>query len=67
MSKKRDEEDAVIASSGNNFADDHARLDQRFFNLDPETFAQLQARLDAPPRDNPELRRLMATKAPWEA
>lgn len=43
------------------------RLDQRVFNLDPEKFALLQAMLDAPPRDNPKLRRLMATKAPWEA
>jgi uncharacterized protein (DUF1778 family) len=39
-------------------------LDQRVFRLDAETF---QALLDAPPSDNPKLRRLMATKAPWEA
>jgi len=67
MSKNRDEENAVIANGGNIFADACVRLGQRVFNLDPETFAQLQAMLDAPPGDNPKLRRLMATEAPWEA
>lgn len=41
-------------------------LDQRVFTLDAEAFAKFQALLDAPPVDNPKLRRLMATKAPWE-
>lgn len=41
-------------------------LDQRLFTLDGETFSAFQAALDAPPRANPKLRKLMATKAPWE-
>lgn len=41
-------------------------LDQRVFILDAETFKKFQAMLDAPPSDNPKLRKLMATKAPWE-
>ncbi|MBK1724822.1 type II toxin-antitoxin system TacA family antitoxin [Thiocystis violacea] len=42
-------------------------LDQRFFTLDAEAFAQFQAQLDAPPSENSKLRQLMATKAPWES
>jgi uncharacterized protein (DUF1778 family) len=41
-------------------------LDQRVFRLDPATFQQFQTLLDAPPSENPQLRRLLATKAPWE-
>lgn len=41
-------------------------LDQRLMRLDSETFQAFQTLLDAPPNDNPGLRRLMATKAPWE-
>jgi uncharacterized protein (DUF1778 family) len=41
-------------------------LDQRVFVLDAEAFAKFQALLDAPPADNPRLRALLATKAPWE-
>jgi uncharacterized protein (DUF1778 family) len=42
-------------------------LDQHLFKLDAETFHKFQAMLDAPPSDNPKLRKLMATKAPWES
>lgn len=42
-------------------------LDQRVFVLDAAAFAQFQAVLDAPPADNPRLRALLATKAPWES
>ena len=42
-------------------------LDQRVFTLDAETFKKFQAMLDAPPSENPKLRRLMATPAPWES
>ncbi len=42
-------------------------LDQRIFNLDAETFKKFQAMLDAPPSENPKLRKLMATQAPWES
>jgi uncharacterized protein (DUF1778 family) len=42
-------------------------LDQRVFTLDAETFKKFQAMLDAQPSENPKLRRLMATPAPWES
>ena len=41
-------------------------LDQCFFTLDAETFEKFQALLDKPPSENPKLRKLMATPAPWE-
>jgi len=40
-------------------------LDQVFFGLDAEKFAQFTALLDAPPSTNAGLARLMAVKAPW--
>lgn len=40
-------------------------LDQVFFGLDAEKFAQFTAVLDAPPRANAGLKRLLAVKAPW--
>lgn len=41
-------------------------LDQCLFTLDAETFDKFQALLDKPPSENPKLRKLMATPAPWE-
>ncbi len=41
-------------------------LDQRIFTLEPETFRKFQALLDAPPSENSKLRKLLASKAPWE-
>jgi uncharacterized protein (DUF1778 family) len=41
-------------------------LDQRFFMLDEKAFRQFTSALDKAPADNPRLRRLLATKAPWE-
>jgi uncharacterized protein (DUF1778 family) len=41
-------------------------LDQRFFQLDEKTFAKFSAALDAPPEENPRLRELLRTRAPWE-
>ena len=41
-------------------------LDRRFFQLDSRAFKQFAAALDAPPADNPRLRKLLAKKAPWE-
>jgi len=41
-------------------------LDQRYFNLDKEQFRRFTALLDAPPKSNPRLTRLLRTKAPWE-
>jgi len=36
------------------------------FSLNPEQWEAFMAALDAPPSENPKLRKLMATKAPWE-
>jgi len=41
-------------------------LDQRLFTLDDKAFQQFTAALDRSPADNPRLRRLLSTKAPWE-
>ena len=41
-------------------------LDQRYFHLDEKTFEKFTAALDRAPSDNPRLRRLLRTKAPWE-
>ncbi|MGD0788937.1 MAG: DUF1778 domain-containing protein [Terracidiphilus sp.] len=41
-------------------------LDQCYFQLDDEAFQRFTAMLDAPPKDNPGLTRLLTTKAPWE-
>ena len=41
-------------------------LDRRYFYLDDEQFRRFMAMLDAPPRSNPRLARLLRTKAPWE-
>jgi uncharacterized protein (DUF1778 family) len=40
-------------------------LDQRFFYLDTAEYAAFVKALDAPPRDLPELRKLLAEPAPW--
>ena len=41
-------------------------LDQRYFTLDEKNFKKFIAALDKPPAENPRLRRLLRTKAPWE-
>lgn len=41
-------------------------LDGRYFGLSPEAFKRFTAMLDKPPANNPKLRRLLQTKAPWE-
>jgi len=41
-------------------------LDQRYFNLDDDAFQRFTDLLDAPPKSNPRLARLLKTKAPWE-
>ena len=40
-------------------------FDQRFFYLDAAEYAAFLEALDAPPRDLPELRKLLTTPAPW--
>lgn len=41
-------------------------LDQRYFNLDDDAFRRFTELLDAPPKSNPRLARLLRTRAPWE-
>ena len=45
---------------------DAVLLDRRFFLLDEKTYRRFIAALDRPLADNPRLRRLLASKAPWE-
>lgn len=42
-------------------------LDQTFFTVDAPTFARFQALLDKPLPPTDKLRRLLKTKAPWDA
>jgi uncharacterized protein (DUF1778 family) len=42
-------------------------LDQTFFTVDAGTFAKFQELLDRPLPATDKLRRLLKTKAPWEA
>jgi uncharacterized protein (DUF1778 family) len=44
---------------------DAVLLDRRFFPLDEKAFKRFGAALAKPPGDNPKLRRLLASKAPW--
>lgn len=46
---------------------DVSLLDRRYFVLDPERWAAFQAVLDAPPRPNPRLRKLLQTPSVFEA
>jgi uncharacterized protein (DUF1778 family) len=41
-------------------------LDRRLFLLDEKVYRRFIAELDKPPADNPRLRRLLTSKAPWE-
>ena len=41
-------------------------LDQRLFLLDEKALKRFNDALNKPPAANPRLRRLLATKAPWE-
>jgi uncharacterized protein (DUF1778 family) len=41
-------------------------LDRCVFALSPKSFAAFAAALDKPPADNPRLRRLFRTAAPWD-
>ncbi len=40
--------------------------DRRVFQLDEARWAAFMTELDRSPKDNPRLRKLLATKAPWE-
>jgi uncharacterized protein (DUF1778 family) len=41
-------------------------LDRCYFALSGEAFKRFTSILDSPPKDNPGLRRLLQTKAPWD-
>jgi|SRR3974390_912355 len=41
-------------------------LDRCYFSLPEDDFKRFVAMLDRPPKDNPRLRRLLQTKAPWD-
>lgn len=41
-------------------------LDARFFQLDDSAYQHFRDALDAPPLENPRLRKLLETSAPWE-
>ena len=41
-------------------------LDRRLFLLDKKAYKRFSDALDRPPADNPRLRRLLTSKAPWE-
>lgn len=43
-----------------------SRLIQRVFMLDARRYRRFVAALDRFPAENPKLRRLLATRAPWE-
>ena len=47
-------------------AADAVLLDRRFFLLGEKAYKRFTAALDKPPADNSRLRRLLASKAPWE-
>jgi uncharacterized protein (DUF1778 family) len=42
------------------------RLDRCYFVLPPDAFKRFTDMLDNPLADNPKLRRLLHTRAPWE-
>ena len=46
--------------------DAEALLDRRYFVLDPERWSAFQAALDAPPRPNPRLKKLLQTPSVFE-
>lgn len=41
-------------------------LDVRLFHLDDLAYRRFTEALDAPPKENPRLRKLLKTEAPWE-
>ena len=41
-------------------------LDRRFFSIDAPAYRRFEEALDHAPADNPQLRKLLRTPAPWE-
>jgi uncharacterized protein (DUF1778 family) len=63
----------LVGKSRSEFMLDSARqkaqdvlLDQRLFMLDDEKYQAFLEILEAPPRKNTELKKLLAEKAPWD-
>ena len=54
------------AAEARRMHDAEALLDRRYFVLDPERRAALQAALDAPARPNPRLKKLLQTPSVFE-
>ena len=54
------------AADAGRLRDAEALLDRRYFVLDPERWAAFQAALDAPPRPNPRLRKLLQMPSIFE-
>jgi uncharacterized protein (DUF1778 family) len=64
---------AVLGKTRTDFIIDSSRrhavdvlLDQRLFTLSEEQYDTFRRALDAPPAPNAKLKRLMASKSPWE-
>ncbi|MBW4623946.1 MAG: DUF1778 domain-containing protein [Brasilonema octagenarum HA4186-MV1] len=74
--EQRDLIDRAAAALGKNRSDfmletacreaETVLLDRRLFVLDEATFQQFMEQLDTPPRASDNLKKLLATKAPWE-
>lgn len=47
-------------------AAEDALMDRTVLAVDPRTYSEFLARLDAPPEPNDRLRRTLETPAPWE-
>jgi uncharacterized protein (DUF1778 family) len=47
-------------------AAEDALLDRTVFAVSPEAYAEFLARLDAPPKPNARLKRVLQTLAPWD-
>jgi uncharacterized protein (DUF1778 family) len=68
--------DRAAAAMGKNRSDfmleaacreaDAVLLDRRLFLLDDKAYQRFITALDKPPTDNPRLRRLLSSKAPWD-
>jgi uncharacterized protein (DUF1778 family) len=55
----------AVSDSGVSAAFD-AFADRRVFQLDDVQWAAFMAALDWPPGDNPRLRKLLASRTPWD-
>ncbi|MEJ0041930.1 MAG: DUF1778 domain-containing protein [Rhizomicrobium sp.] len=47
-------------------AAEEALLERTLFRVSPEAYAEFVRRLDAPPKPNARLRKMLAKRPPWE-